>query len=137
MKYLSNILLGVLLAFSIDVLTMCKKDSGSPTEPAGNPNNVTEIQDLEDDAEKTVNAFKSGDISEINKVISDEASTIYGNDLDKVKNKFDSFSEALKNKKLIASSDFYAEYEITVNGETYIVAFAKKSENGDWKLARF
>lgn len=136
MKYLTNILLGVLIAFSIDALTMCKKSSDNPTEPK-QENNTSEIQDLEDDAEKTVNAFKSGSITEIKKVISEEAAAIYGNELENVKSKFSSFSEALKNKKLIAASDFFAQYEITVDGKTFIVAFAKKNENGDWKLARF
>lgn len=46
------------------------------------------------------------------------------------------FGEALAGKKLIYGTPFYAEYEITIDGEKFTVAFAQ-SGDGVWKLVRF
>lgn len=134
MKSIKYLLLGILLAFMVDSFTSCKKNESNPvvSEPE-----IEVITDLEDDALKTIAAFKSGNVSEVKKIISETANTIYGSELESVKPKFDSFAEALKNKKLIAYSDFYAEYEISVDGKSYFVAFSKQNEDGDWKLIRF
>lgn len=138
MKSIKYLLIGAFIAFMVHSFSSCKKNDSNPIEP--NPSDPIEtevIQDLEDDAKKTETAFKSGSVIEIKKVISEAANSIYGNDLESVKPKFNSFAEALKNKKLISYSDQYAEYQITVEGKSYFVSFAKQSENGDWKLIRF
>ena len=138
MKTIKYLLIGVLFAVVADNLTSCKKESSNPVDPdPTNPPETEVIADLEDDAVKVQTAFQSGSVTEVKKVISETASSIYGNDLESVKGKFSGFAEALKTKKLIAFSELYAEYEISENGKTYFVAFAKQNETGEWKLVRF
>jgi hypothetical protein len=139
MKMVGYFLIGLTLAFMVDGVTSCKKSENNPVEPEPlKPPIETEvIKDLEDDAQKAESAFKSGSTAEVKKVISETASKIYGADLENVKHKFSAFADALKNKKLVGYSELYAEYEITVDGKTYFVAFGKQNENGDWKLVRF
>lgn len=138
MKSIRYLLLGIFLAFMSESFTSCKKDSSNPVEPVSPKPIETEIiNDLEDDALKAIAAFNSGSVEEVKKIISTSANAIYGNDLESAKPKFASFAEALKNKKLIAYSEMYAEYEITVEGKSYFVAFSKQNEAGEWKLIRF
>lgn len=138
MKLYKYLFLGAISAFMIHNFTSCKKNESNPVEQyPSNPTEKEVILDLEDDAKKTESAFKSGSITEVKKVISESAISIYGNDLENVKPKFNSFAEALKNKKLISYSELYAEYQITIEGKSYFVSFAKQTENGDWKLIRF
>jgi len=138
MKSIKYLLIGVLLAFMVDSFTSCKKNESNPVEPdPSKPPETEVINDLEDDALKTIAAFKSGSVDEVKKIISESANAIYGSDLESAKPKFVPFSEALKNKKLIAYSEMYAEYEIIVDGNSYLVAFSKQNEAGDWKLIRF
>lgn len=46
------------------------------------------------------------------------------------------FGEALTKKKLIYAGELYAEYEITIDGRKYTVAFGQ-SGDGIWKIVRF
>lgn len=138
MKSIKYSLTGLLLAFILHNFSSCKKNESNPVEQnSTNPLETEVIQDLEDDAKKTETAFKSGNVAEVKKVISESANSIYGTDLESAKPKFNSFAEALKNKKLISYSELYAEYQITVDGKSYFVSFAKQSDSGDWKLIRF
>ncbi|QLH53680.1 MAG: hypothetical protein CH6_1897 [Candidatus Kapaibacterium sp.] len=46
------------------------------------------------------------------------------------------FGEALTKKKLLYAGELYAEYEITIDGKRYTVAFGQ-SGDGVWKIVRF
>jgi len=139
MKLIGYFLIGIALALMVDGVTSCKKSENNPVEPEPlkPPIETDVIKDLEDDSQKAELAFKSGSTSEIEKVISETAAKIYGAELENVKPKFNTFADALENKKLIAYSELYAEYEITVEGKNYFIAFGRQNENGDWKLVRF
>lgn len=139
MKLVGYFLIGIALALMVDGVTSCKKSENNPveSEPIKPPIETEVIKDLEDDSQKAELAFKSGNTAEVKKVISETAAKIYGTELENVKPKFNAFAEALKNKKLIAYSELYAEYEITVDGKNYFIAFGRQNDNGDWKLVRF
>jgi hypothetical protein len=61
---------------------------------------------------------------------------LFTEDLEQYLDKFPAFTEALKNRKIIASEELYAEYELTIDGETYTIAYGQ-SGDGVWKLMRF
>ena len=46
------------------------------------------------------------------------------------------FANALKNKKLVFANEMYAEYELTIDGNVFTIAYSN-SGDGVWKLHRF
>jgi hypothetical protein len=127
---------GLSLSFIMIFIITCSSDKSSPTEPDPvDPANRI-IEEIEEDSKLVTTAFESGSYDQVKTVLSSNALAKYGNDLKDKTDKYGSFADALKNKKLIALGELYAEYEIEIDGIKYSVAFSKVTENGTWQLIK-
>ena len=97
---------------------------------------VSEPAQLQSASKSVEDAFKSGVPANVLAAMSDEAKTFYTEDIDNIENMMVDFGKDFENRKLIYSSDNYAEYEFTADGETYTVTFSRQ-DDGTWKLTRF
>lgn len=124
--------LGFLLAFITANLTMCPEESATnPSEPP-----PVETEQVKQFNTTVKTAFESGDKSAVINLMYEDYQDIYGEMLNKSTADMQAFAKALENRKLIFANELYAEYEITIDGNVYTIAY---SNNGDniWKLHRF
>jgi hypothetical protein len=91
-----------------------------------------------DQATKTIEfAFLSGDKSQVNEVMTENALKQYDKELSAIsKEGLIRFGDAFKSRKLNAFSDLYAEYSVMLDGKSFTVAVARQKD-GSWKLMRF
>ena len=128
---------GLSFSLMMIIIVTCSSDKSNPTEPDNNdPTEVPIIQQIEEDTQLITAAFKSGTYDEVKNTLSPGALNKYGDDLKNQTEKYSAFASALENKKLIAFSSFYAEYEIEIDGKKYSVAFSKVTETGKWQLVK-
>lgn len=130
-------LLGLMIAFNFHLITNCSKKS-SPSEPIiDTPNNPAIEKKIEEGAKNVESAFKSGDLQKINSTLSDDASKIFADVLNKAsKDDLVKIGEALTNKTLLIYTESYAEYKYTKDSQEYTIALARQID-GSWKLMRF
>jgi hypothetical protein len=81
-------------------------------------------------------AFKSGNADQIQQKINDEYKAVYAQDLADAGAKLQILGDAMQTRKLIFSGPLYAEYELSIDGRTYTIAYAN-SGDGVWRLVRF
>lgn len=128
---------GIAIAFMIHFSGSCAKNK---LTDEGTQEPITEQVDASTitGALKSVEiAFKSGEVANIQKILTPDALKLYGNDLSKVrKNDFINLAQALKTGQLKVSTEIYAEYNYTKDKITYSIAMAKQ-DDGLWKLIRF
>ncbi len=109
-------------------------------EKATGPGDVgstgVELAELKTFAKHAENVFLSGERDSVLAITYGEFAESCKGYLSNNPETLKKFGEALAGKKLIYGTPFYAEYEITIDGEKFTVAFAQ-SGDGVWKLARF
>jgi len=125
--------IGFVLAFIMQFFTMCPTDSGN--NPAENPP-IEETAEIKAYSDQVVNAFKSGNEQQVIALMYDEHKEAYTKDIIFTTEKMNQFASALENRKLISLNELYAEYELTIDGITFTIAYAN-SGDGVWKLFRF
>lgn len=131
-KYFRLFIIGFLLAFIMSNLTHCPEDS--PTNPGEEP--AIETEQLKDLNKSTIEAFNSTKKENVLDLMYDEYKDIYGEYLNDNSEKMQKYAIALETRKIIFANDMYAEYEITIDGKIYTIAYSH-SGVGNWKLHRF
>ncbi len=131
-NFFPQFLLGFALAFIVFNLTMCPDKTAGPVDDHGG----VEAKELKEFGLKAKNAFTSGSIDSVLAITYDEFAKIYRDELPNDPAKFVKYGEALEKKKLIFGNQFYAEYEVEIEGEKYTIAFGQ-SGDGQWKIIRF
>jgi len=131
-KYFKFYVLGILIAAIISSLTHCSDENS--TSPADNFG--TETEQVKRFNETVISAFESGDKQTVLNLMYDEYKEIYSNELNAAPEKMQTFANALKNKKLVFANEMYAEYELTIDGNVFTIAYSN-SGDGVWKLHRF
>lgn len=123
---------GAILAFIMSTLTHCPEPS--PTEPIIEP--AVETAPMKQYSETVIIAFQSGDKQKVVDLMYDEYKEIYGKQLENATSKsMADFASALENRKIIKANELYAEYELTINGMAFTIAYSNDG-NGNWKLER-
>lgn len=124
---------GFIAAFMLLNLTQCpEEDSSKPSDETP----AEETEELKAISEELISAFEAQDIDKIRSMMYENHVDLFTEDIEQNLDKFPAFTEALRNRKIIASAQHYAEYELTIDGETYTIAYAQ-SGNGNWRLLRF
>ncbi|RPH93443.1 MAG: hypothetical protein EHM72_16355 [Calditrichaeota bacterium] len=133
-RLMVTILLGCTVFFS-SLICFCSKDN-PPTTPGDQPATLIETSSLRTFSDSLATAFKSGNVDQILLKINDEYKAVYAQDLVEAGAKLQILGDALQTRKLIFSGPLYAEYELSIDGRTYTIAYAN-SGNGVWRLVRF
>jgi len=123
---------GFFLAFCLTSLTQCPIEN--PTTPADEAAKETEA--TKKFSQTVISAFQSGDKQKVIDLMYDEYKDIYGKQLEASTARMTDFAAALENRKIILANELYAEYELTVNGITFTIAYSNEGD-GIWKLERF
>lgn len=131
-NYFRLFIIGFLLAFIMSNLTHCPEES--PTNPGEEP--AFETEQLKDLNLTTIEAFNSANKDVVLDLMYDEYKEIYGEYLDDNTDKMKAYAKALESRKIIFANDMYAEYEITIEGKVFTIAYSH-SGDGNWKLHRF
>ena len=124
---------GFILAFMLSLLTHCPESN--PIIPVDDETAV-ETPAIKQFSNDVIIAFESNDKQTVLDLMYDEYKDIYGEVLNTTPDKMQTFAKALKNRKIIYANDMYAEYEITIDGKVFTIAYSNTGE-GDWKLHRF
>ncbi len=130
--YLKYFVAGAATAFLITFTANCSKDG--PTKPKDNID--PKLEEINESVKDIIQAFKSGNVVQVQSALTDKAAERFGDKLEGVKEKFPGFASALEEKELIIFTEFYAEYSIEIEGKKYIIAFSKPYEGSDWKLVK-
>ena len=115
--------------FTSSLICFCSKDN-PPTTP------IVETSSLRTFSDSLATAFKSGNADQILQKINDEYKAVYAQDLADAGAKLQILGDALQSRKLVFSGPLYAEYELSIDGRTYTIAYAN-SGDGVWRLVRF
>ncbi len=125
--------MGFSLAFIIFNLTMCPDKATGPSDTNNTGNETAELKSFVSKAE---NVFLEGNRDSVLAITYENYAELLKDDLPNDPEKIKKFGEALQKRKLVYAGPMYAEYEVTINGETYTVAFGQ-SGDGVWKIVRF
>jgi hypothetical protein len=123
---------GFLAAFLLLNLTQCPEETSKPKDDDP-PEEPAELVSFSDDV---IGAFESQNASQVSDMMYEEHREFFIPDLEDQHEKMKIFAEAIKERKLIGLNELYAEYEITIDGQTYTIAYGQ-SGDGVWKLFRF
>lgn len=121
--------------FFSGLLCFCSKDT-PPTTPVDQPVTLVESSSLRTFSDSLATAFKSGNGDQVLQKINDEYRAVYAQDLADAGAKLQILGDALQSRRLIFSSPLYAEYQLSIDGRTYTIAYAN-SGDGVWRLMRF
>ncbi len=124
---------GFIAAFMLFNLTQC------PEEETTKPKNdfpKEETAELRTFSENIISVFESKNVAGVSDMMYEEHREFYIPDLEEQTDKMPDFAEALKGRKLIGLNELYAEYEITIDGQTYTIAYGQSGDDV-WKLLRF
>lgn len=118
---------------------MCSSGGGDEADDETDGDDLPDIDItlIEDGADAAEEAFLSGDPEEVLAVMSEQAREFYGDKMAEVSDRLVEFGEAIKTRELGDYGYMFAEYNFTVDGETYSMAFVKNEDEDAWKLARF
>lgn len=127
---------GFMLAAVFNLTPSCSENE-SPTQPNDhNSSEYYESQDLKNLLDSLITAFKSENKSKVLNCINEEFIETYTPILNNSTASLSAFGTALETRKLVFSNSLYAEYEISVNENTYTIAYANCGED-KWQLVRF
>ena len=124
---------GFIAAFMLFALTQCPEENATKSDEDILPTETTELKTF---SESLITAFENQDIDKISEMMYEEHREFYIDDLGDYAEKMPIFAEALKSRKLTAMNELYAEYEITIEEQTYTIAYGQ-SGDANWKLLRF
>jgi hypothetical protein len=119
----------------IAVLMYCSKKA-SPTAPVENSGAKTETTAMKLLSDSLIVAFKSASAERVLGFVNAEFKDVYGEELSGSTADMTAFGEALKGRRLVDANELYAEYRISVGGETVTLAYANAGD-GHWQLVRF
>lgn len=130
--FLQLFLTGFFLAFMLTALTQCPQENsvGPDDKPA------VETGEVKQFSLNVISAFKSGDKQKVVDLMYDEFKDVFGKQLEESTASMADFATALENRKIIKANELYAEYELTINGTTFTIAYSNDGD-GNWKLERF
>jgi len=123
---------GFLAAFLMLNLTQCPEETTKPKDEKP----LEETTELTTFSNEVITAFETSDADQVSNMMYEEHREFYIPDLQTNTDKMPAFAEALKERKLIGLNDLYAEYEITIDGTTFTIAYGQ-SGDGVWKIMRF
>jgi hypothetical protein len=123
---------GFLAAFLLLNLTQCPEDTAKPKDEEP----LEETAELTEFSNEVINAFANSSTDQVSDMMYEEHREFYIPDLQDNTDKMPTFAEALKERKLIGLNHLYAEYEITIDGAVYTIAYGQ-SGDGVWKILRF
>lgn len=134
--FLKLFFFGFFLAALLNHIPSCSDDK-SPTEPDDQKNlQVTESAELKDFSEDVITAYKSEDKEAVIEFLNEECKEVYSDMLNSSDESLIKYGEALEKRKLIFATDFYAEYEISIDDKIYTIAYGNEGD-GTWQLLRF
>jgi hypothetical protein len=125
----------IVSAAVIAVLLYCSKKE-PPTAPVENSGAKTETASMKILSDSLVVAFKSASAERVLGFVNDEFKGVYREELRGSTADMAAFGEALKGRRLVDANELYAEYQVSVGGETVTLAYANTGD-GHWQLVRF
>lgn len=127
---------GFSLATSLNYISSCSKNE-SLTQPIEDiPAQYSETQEMKSLSDSLVAAFKAEDKNKVLNCTNDEFKEVYAPILNGTTESLSVFGTALEKRKLVFSNLLYAEYEVSINGTIYTIAYANCGD-GKWQLVRF
>lgn len=136
-RFIKLFCVGFILAGILNLYFNCSKEE-SPTQASDQEPSETEYienQDMKNLSDSLISAFKSEDKSKVLSCLNNEFEDIYSSVLNNTTVSLSEFGSALEERKLIFSNSLYAEYEITINENTYTIAYANCGDS-NWQLVR-
>lgn len=128
-------LFGFILAAFLNYIPSCSEKK-SPVEPDdGIDTEYSENYGMQSLSDSLIAAFESNDKTKVSNFLSDESKDIYSNILNNSNENLSVFGDALAKRKLIFANELYAEYEITINENTYTISYANGGDS-KWHLLR-
>ena len=113
---------------------MCS-DKHSPSSPSEDET-YSETPALLAFSDSLIVAFQTGKKDSILALTSPEYRAVCDEELDGTLNTMPAVGQALVKRRLVSVSALYAEYEVTINGEKYSIAYGNCGD-GHWQLMRF
>ncbi|MBT8351707.1 MAG: hypothetical protein KJO26_10810 [Deltaproteobacteria bacterium] len=139
MKYLLNHILlfcyGFVIAAIVNFSFSCTGNNSSTQPQDQNNSEYSETQAMRNLSDGLIAAFKSENKDDIINYLSDNKKDVYSGILINSTQKLSDFGTALEKRKLVFANKLYAEYEITINGEIYTIAYGNGGDDV-WKLLR-
>lgn len=127
--------IGFLIAAGLNHIPSCSNNE-SPTQPTdGNPAEYSETQSMKNLSDSLISAFKSENKEQVMNCFNKEFKDTYAPILNNTTRSLSAFGTALEKRKLVFANDLYAEYEITIEGITYTIAYANCGDT-NWQLVR-
>lgn len=119
---------------SVIVMMLLIACGGEKTTEPGD----TEVEspELKAFASYATQVLLSGDRDSLLTITDEEYAAVIGQDVPDDPAAMAKLGKALASRKLLYASPLYAEYEVTIDGTKYTVAFAQGG-NGEWKLLRY
>jgi hypothetical protein len=126
---------GFLLAAGVNYIASCSKDE-SPTQPIDdNPAQYSETSEMKNLSDSLISAFKSENKEKVMNCFNEEFKDTYAPILNNTTKSLTAFGTALEKRILKFANSFYAEYELTIDGITYTIAYANSGDS-KWQLVR-
>ena len=134
-QFLRLFLLGFLLAAITNYFVSCSK-SESPTQPIDdNPTQYSETSEMKNLSDSLIAAFKSESKEKVMNCFNEEFKDTYQPIINNTTKSLSAFGTALEKRKLTFANSLYAEYEFTIDGIIYTIAYANCGDN-KWQLVR-
>ena len=136
-RIISQLLIGVLLAFLLHSTFTCETDYGLNYGELDDPELVIDYDGINEGCSAVEVAFLSGDKEAIRETLNLEAVEYY-TDLLEVASSADlqEFGQMIKSREINAASEQYAEFKYTYDGKEYTFAMVQDTD-ASWKLIRF
>ena len=138
LKRLELFTFGFILAALLNLTSNCS-EKNSPTQPEDKIDPPTtdylETQPMKNLSDSLISAFNLEDKSKVISCLSEDTRDIYGEILNNSTASLKAFGKGLENRKLVFANQLYAEYEITVDGKIYSIAYVSCGDD-IWHLSR-
>jgi hypothetical protein len=136
-SHLQLILGGFFLFLIMDVSTQCEQYVNFEYIDDDPGEETSEIRAMKEGAKEAMNAFLTGNSSEVLKVMSDSAAALYEELIGNIEAAdFKALGEAFRERTLSVGSEVYAEFEYEADSKTFTIAFGRQGD-GTWKMVRF
>jgi hypothetical protein len=87
-------------------------------------------------SDSLITSFKAGDKARVLALVRDEQRAVCTAELNGDQYTLEDVGQAMEKRKLVFASALYAEYEVTLNGQKYCIAYGQCGD-GHWQLMRF